>query len=139
MAPITKRRRSRELALQFLYAFDYDREPIEDVIKKVLEGKGGESEIVPFAREITRTVVEHEQEFDERIKETALNWDINRIAVLDKVIIRMALAEIYYFDSIPYKVSIDEAIELGKKFSTKESGKFINGILDAIGKRLKQK
>ena len=135
---MTKRRKSRELALQVLYANTYDQEPVEDVLQKILDTHECSADIVPFAREIINAVEDHREEFDQLIVNTAFNWDISRIAQLDKIVIRMALAEIFYFDTIPYKVSIDEAIELGKKFSSKDSGKFINGILDAIGKDRKQ-
>ena len=66
------------------------------------------------------------------IKKKALNWDFDRIAVIDRIILRMAMCEFIYFDDIPPKVSIDEAIEISKKFSTEKSGKFINGILDSV-------
>jgi transcription antitermination protein NusB len=136
---MTKRRQSREMALQVLYAQGFAEEPVAEVFEKVRQAEEYPVDIVMFAREIVDKVVEHEQEFDQMIKDTAFNWDISRIAMIDKIAIRIALAEIFYFDSIPYKVSIDEAIELGKKFSTQDSGKFINGILDAIGKRLNKK
>jgi N utilization substance protein B len=136
---MTKRRQSRELALMVLYALDFNERPVEETLRLMAAEEGYADDVVPFARELVECAQEHREEFDLLITQTAFNWDISRIAVIDKAAIRIALAEIRYFDSIPYKVSIDEAIELGKKFSTHDSGKFINGILDAIGKRMDKK
>jgi N utilization substance protein B len=136
---MTKRRQSRELALMALYALDFDDNPVPEILRLMAEEGEYADDVVSFARELVECAQTHREEFDLLIKQTAFNWDISRIAVIDKAAIRIALAEIRYFDSIPYKVSIDEAIELGKKFSTQDSGKFINGILDAIGKRMDKK
>jgi N utilization substance protein B len=70
--------------------------------------------------------------FDMMIRRKAVNWEFNRIAIMDKLILRMALCEFLYFPDIPPKVTIDEAIEVAKKFSTEKSGRFVNGILDAV-------
>ena len=74
----------------------------------------------------------HRQEFDELIASKSRNWDLTRIALMDRLILRMALTEFFYFKDIPPKVSISEAIEIAKVFSTEESSSFVNGILDAI-------
>jgi len=79
------------------------------------------------------------EEFDEIIEEKLENWDLKRVAIIDKVILRLAIAEIIHFEDIPPEVSINEAIELAKKYSTEGSGKFINGVLDAIYRNYKQK
>lgn len=135
---ITKRRRSRELALQVLYAKNFLDEPLTEILKNIIVTLEIEPSILPFTKELLEVVSQNQEMFDQLIIKTATNWEIERIALVDKMIIRIALAEICFIDSIPYKVSIDEAIEIGKAFSTIDSGKFINGILDAIGKKLKK-
>ena len=81
---------------------------------------------------LTSTCHKYKSNLDTLITEKLDNWELTRVAVIDKVILRLALAEILYFEEIPPQVSINEAIELAKKYSTDRSGKFINGILDAI-------
>ncbi len=88
--------------------------------------------IISFARELFHRVVDDKQEFDELIKSRVANWEYDRIALIDKIIIRIAICEFVHFEDIPTKVSIDEAIELAKKFSTEQSGRFVNGIVDAV-------
>ncbi len=88
--------------------------------------------IISFARELFHHVVDDKQEFDELIKSRVANWEYDRIALIDKIIIRIAICEFVHFEDIPTKVSIDEAIELAKKFSTEQSGRFVNGIVDAV-------
>jgi N utilization substance protein B len=80
---------------------------------------------------------DHKTEIDEDIIKHLKNWDFNRLAVIDRVIMRMAIIELLYFEDIPPEVSINEAIELAKKYSTEKSDKFINGLLDAVFRRLK--
>ncbi|MCD4665232.1 MAG: transcription antitermination factor NusB, partial [Bacteroidales bacterium] len=102
-------------------------------------------DISSFANKLLDLTIKHFNEFDELIKVKALNWDFERIAIMDKLILRLAVCELLYFPEIPPKVSIDEAIEISKKYSTEKSGKFVNGILDSIltelrqSKRLKKK
>lgn len=85
-----------------------------------------------FARDLFERTVDRQKEADRIIGEHAENWDLDRIAPIDRVLLRMATCELLEFEEIPPKVSIDEAIEIAKKYSTPKSGKFINGILDSI-------
>lgn len=94
--------------------------------------------IKSFAEQLLIHAVNHADKLDEMIKRKALNWDFERIAIIDKLILRMAICEFLYFADIPPKVSIDEAIEISKKYSTEKSGQFINGILDAVLTELRQ-
>ncbi|MCK5738403.1 transcription antitermination factor NusB [bacterium] len=130
---MSKRRRARELALQAFYATEVSRNNVEKAIVDWVRGQENMSpDIVSFAEELLTVAYQHNDEIDELIKARALNWDFDRIAILDKLIIRQAICEFIYFSDIPPKVSIDEAIEISKKFSTENSGKFINGILDSV-------
>ena len=81
---------------------------------------------------------EHKNDLDKEIKLKLENWDFSRIATIDKIVMRMALSEFLYFEEIPPEVSINEAIELVKNYSTERSSKFINGVLDALFKKLKE-
>jgi len=99
-----------------------------------LEGKAKE-----FVVRLYQKVVLEKDKLDESIKEFLKNWDIKRVSTVDKNIIRLSLAELFYFPDIPPKVSIDEAIELAKKYGTKDSSKFVNGVLDAIAKDILSK
>jgi N utilization substance protein B len=83
-------------------------------------------------------VIKHTDELDEKIKERVANWEMNRIALVDKILLRIGICELLYFPDIPPKVSINESIEIAKEYSTARSGKFINGILDAILSELKE-
>ena len=85
-----------------------------------------------FAEKLFQRTVDRQAEVDRIISSHAENWDLNRIAAIDRMLLRMATCEFLAFEEIPPKVSIDEAIEIAKKFSTPQSGKFINGILDSI-------
>jgi N utilization substance protein B len=90
------------------------------------------AEAARFAEQLTRMVLDHVGELDEIISELAEGWSLERMPGIDRNILRLALAEIIYFDDIPVSVSIDEAVELAKEYSTEESGSFVNGILGAF-------
>ena len=135
-APTFKRSDEREFAFQMLYAAEYNKDPWQEQIDRL--DKQNRPKVTPFVEKLVLVCENHRKEFDDRISQRLKNWELKRIAVIDKVILRMALAEIYYFEDIPPEVSINEAIELAKKYSTARSGKFINGVLDAIYRGLKQ-
>ncbi len=129
---MSTRRRARELVLRALYAMELSQNPVSFVIKDMFKKRAKEDLLYDFCVQLTKTTHSHRDEFDQIIKAKALNWDFDRIAIIDKIILRIAMSEFLCFDDIPPKVTIDEAIEIGKKFSTEKSGKFINGILDAV-------
>lgn len=129
---VKKRRKARELALQALYALELSGNPIHQIVDDILLPTLEEERIRTFAVDLFEKSAEHKDEIDRLIKKRALNWEFDRIAILDKLIMRMAICEFLYFEDIPPKVSMDEAIEIAKKYSTERSGKFINGILDAV-------
>jgi len=135
---MSSRRKARELALQALYAFEMSQNPIEVVNEDLIEKKSDSEVTKSFAEQLFRYTVEHANELNEMIKPKAHNWEFHRIAIIDKLILRMAICEFLYFDDIPPKVSIDEAIEISKIYSTVKSGQFINGILDSVLADLRQ-
>ena len=152
-----KRREARERAVQFL--FQHDLNPPEDLqaaleqfwesqrAAAIAEEKGAATwgqhvELPPptadeaamrlFAEPLIRGALEHRDESDQIIKKHALNWELHRIAAVDRNILRLAIYEMLYRDDIPPVVSINEAVDIAKKFSTQDSGKFVNGILDKV-------
>ena len=131
MSAVFKRRVVREKVLQVLYAYEMNNENLLALTQSVLGDVEEESD-KRFGEELINKVLINKKELDEKIRERISNWEINRVALIDKILLRMALCEILHFSDIPPKVSINEAIEIAKEFSTAGSGKFINGILDAI-------
>jgi transcription antitermination protein NusB len=152
-----KRREARERAVQFL--FQHDLNPPEDLTRAldefwdtqraaaIADEKAGahwgqpvelppptveEAETRLFADPLIRGVLEKRDSIDEKIKSHARNWEFHRIAAVDRNIMRLAIYEILFRDDIPPVVSINEAVDIAKKFSTQDSGKFVNGILDKI-------
>ena len=129
---MTRRRIVREKVVQALYAFEIGGDPVEHVIKYVLAGLESNRTAHDFANRLVVQTITHTEDIDKVIGQHVTNWDFRRIAVLDRLILRMAICELMYFREIPPKVSVNEAIELAKLFSTSRSGQFVNGILDAI-------
>jgi len=129
---VKKRSRARELALQFLYQLDLRGPDLLDEVKDFLKQEESDRSTREFALHLVRGTVEHLEEINTTIRAVAQNWDIQRMAVIDRNVLRMATFELYHCPDIPPKVAINEAIELGKRFSTQNSGGFINGVLDKI-------
>lgn len=136
MSPVYKRRLVREKVLQILYAYTMNKESLESLSAGILSDITNKPDI-EFANELVNKVLLNKEVLDKKIKERVDNWEMNRIALIDKILLRMGICEILYFPDIPPKVSINEAIEIAKIYSTAGSGKFINGILDAILTELK--
>ena len=130
-----KRSRGREIALQALYQLDLCGEDQLDSIGEFLRQEESDREARAFAEKLLAGVHEHRGEIDKVIQGVAQNWDIARMAVIDRNVLRLATWELLHCRDIPPKVAINEAIELGKRYSTQNSGAFINGILDKIKSR----
>lgn len=164
-APIRRRTRAREIAMQALFQFDlrgreyaaddftatpggaldamcraelrsrqvegeeHEVDPLDDPDRKL---NGAEREILQFATRLVEGTLEHRDEIDQRLQAVTRNWDLRRMAIVDRNVLRMAVYELMWCDDVPPKVAINEAIEIGKKFSTANSGGFVNGILDRI-------
>lgn len=129
---MSSRRRGRELALHALYAIEMSQNPLEEVKQDVIDSENDGVAIKAFAEQLFINAITHNNELNDIIKRKAINWDFHRIAIIDKLILRLAICELLYFEDIPPKVTIDEAIEIAKKYSTSKSGQFVNGILDSV-------
>lgn len=133
----TNRRKSRELALQTLYACevgkDFEFGPVFDTVA----GEAARSPAVAeYGRKLVEKTLNAKQEIDELLTRHAANWDLKRMTVIDRNILRMAVGELLFFKETPFKVVIDEAVEIAKIYGTDESGKFVNGVIDAIHKEM---
>jgi N utilization substance protein B len=152
-----KRREARERAVQFLFQHDLNPpENLDEALERFWETQraaaiagekgvatwGEKLELPPpttdeaamrlFAEPLIRGTIEHRDKLDEQIIKYAKNWELHRIAAVDRNILRLAIYEMLYRDDIPPIVSINEAVDIAKKFSTEDSGKFVNGILDKV-------
>jgi len=141
---MNNRRKVREFVLMALYAFELNGDPREVIMKMILtprveqEIPKEDTEDRKFAKKLFLSSIDHREEADRIVKDQLKNWDMERLALIDKIVLRMALTEILSFSDIPVKVSINEAIEIAKNFSTANSGKFVNGILDSACQLLHQ-
>jgi len=129
-----RRTKGREIALQFLYMLDLRGDEVMDQLATFIAGESKDREVQEFALRLITGTRDARAQLDERLAAIAHNWNIQRMAVMDRNILRMAIFELLWCDDIPPKVTINEAIELGKRFSTANSGSFINGILDRVKK-----
>ncbi|MFZ7112837.1 MAG: transcription antitermination factor NusB [Desulfatiglandales bacterium] len=127
-----KRRRARELAIQVLFHMEYNSGDPEDCFQLVCDNFDPPEDIRPFSRELVLGVCGHRDELDRLISGSSKNWRLKRMSYVDRNILRIGVFEILFMKDIPPKVSIDEAVELGKIFGREESGSFINGILDHV-------
>ena len=130
------RRELRERVLQILYAYEMNSEGLS-LLKESMFSDIEEKNDLEFCNLLIDYILANKKELDKKIGQRVDNWEMNRIALIDKILLRMGIAEILYFLDIPPKVSINEVIEISKNYSTPNSGKFINGILDAILAELK--
>ena len=130
-----KRRNEREFALQILFAQEFNPISVSEQFDMLDEEM--KQDATDFARKIVNLGVEKKEELDQEIKLHLHNWDFNRVAIIDRILLRMALVEFFFFEDVPPQVTINEMIEISKKYSTERSGKFLNGILDSLLKKLR--
>ena len=136
------KRLARVIAIQAIYAYEMHPQKSSDILSVILNDDHEEDwipldskpskEAVNYAKKLYKMVIEIKDELDELIINRSKNWSIDRITLLDRLILWMALAEMIYIDDVPPKVSIAEGVEIAKYFSTDESGSFVNGILDSV-------
>ncbi|MFQ6612145.1 MAG: transcription antitermination factor NusB [Fidelibacterota bacterium] len=130
------RRQAREAVLQALYALEISEEPADKILKDILNREGREPETDQFIKQLFNQAIIHKDWCEELIIKRLNNWDFKRVALLDRLILIEAISEIFFIEDVPPKVSISEAIEIAKHYSTDESSSFVNGILDNIYKSM---
>jgi N utilization substance protein B len=126
------RRLSREQALQALFFMDMHRDPVEDPVGKFCSSFAQDNPTQPYFHRLVDGVRENRERIDTVIEQFSSNWKLSRMSCVDRNVLRIAVFELLFCADIPPKVSINEAIDVGKRFGTDESGAFINGILDSI-------
>lgn len=133
-----KRREGREAAVQFLYQLDLNNRELSATARHFWDLRSAPGAELPpdkmqnFTAELVAGVMEHVAEIDERIKRYAANYELHRIAAVDRNILRLAIFEMLHCPDVPPVVAINEAIEIAKRFGSEESGRFVNGILDRV-------
>lgn len=133
---VRKRTKAREYALQLLYKYDITREGLEHLGAFWAEQDEASEDIKDFTEKLISGTLENLEEIDKKIASFATNWQLKRMAVVDRNVLRIGSFELIYLKDIPAKVSINEAVDLAKKYSGEEAGKFVNGILDRIREEL---
>ena len=127
------KRKARVLALQVMYAHDLRKgDDLQSIFETIAAGKKKNDGIVNYAETLVRKAGENFIEIDLLLQKHTANWDIKRMAAIDRNILRLAVTELFYMENIPFKVVIDEAVEIAKTYGTDDSGKFVNGVIDAI-------
>jgi N utilization substance protein B len=125
-----KRRKAREIVLQSLYEAEFSDLSSEEILENQTDRRSSSSDTVEYARELLSATLANIETLDGKIALVLKNWEMGRISLVDKNILRFALSEILYFPQVPSKVIINEAIEIAHKYSSQDAGKFVNGILD---------
>ncbi len=136
-----QRRLARERAVQILYSIDRTGQNLTEALVAYLEMQDEQrrSPLHHFTVELLESTLEHREEIDRRLTEVIMNWQPERVAAVDRQILRLAVCELLYFPEIPSKVTLNEYIEVAKTFSGQEAAPFINGVLDRIAHMLAPK
>ena len=135
-----EKRQARIISLQAIYAHELKGSDLDETCNLMIDGGSSPSEdVLNYGKQLSSIVITHTAETDKLIRDRSQNWDFERITIIDKLILRMALSEMIYINEVPPKVSITEGVEIAKQFSTEDSSSFINGILDAVYNELIKK
>ena len=130
-----KRRKAREIVLQALYESEFSDSPWEEILTDQTTRRSARGETVEYARLLFAKTLENKEHLDTIIQSALENWEMGRVALVDKNILRLALCEILFFPDVPPKVIVNEAIEIAHKYSSADAGRFVNGILDRFLKQ----
>jgi N utilization substance protein B len=129
---VARRSRAREVALQALYQRDQNKNMTQEDALAFLVRRLTEPELVELGKALYLGTIQHIKEIDERLARVADNWSVERMAIVDRNVLRLGIYELYHGPDVPFKVVLDEAIELAKRYGSEESPGFVNGILDKI-------
>jgi N utilization substance protein B len=133
----TTRRKSRELAMQMLFQADIGKQTPEEVRATFWRaGDEVEPEVRGFAEDLFRVAIAHQEEIDNLISANSRHWRLERMPAVDRNLLRVAIGEMLGFKSTPFPIVINEALEIGRRYSAPESINFLNGVLDAIARGL---
>lgn len=129
------RRKARELALKAIFELDFNDIPINAVMDRILVELKPEEEVMQFMQQLLQTYDQNQDVINSTIEEHSSNWKLSRMANVDRNILRLGAGEIIFFDDVPKNVTINEYLEIAKKYGSEESSSFVNGILDKIDKK----
>jgi len=133
---VTQRRIAREAALEVLYRLDLVKHEPEDTIEEIINRKNPSEEAENYLRRLVQAVLDHSAEVDRMLATHLRKWRVERLRYLDRAILRLAGTEMMYFGDVPAKVSINEAVDIARKYGDDDSGRFVNGVLDAVYKEV---
>jgi N utilization substance protein B len=133
-----RRRQAREAAFKVLYEVDLTGRGIEDAVIRLTEGGPEDADTRAFARDLLETVGARRTRLDEVLQDAAEHWSLDRMAVVDRALLRLGAAEILFWPWIPDEVSIDEYVEIAQKYGSEHSGRFVNGVLDRISREARE-
>jgi N utilization substance protein B len=134
---MSRRRKAREIALQTLYAEEISHEGWEKALSDTIERRKSSDEAVRYAKRLVTAVVENRDGLDSLIAGCLENWTLDRVSKIDLIILRIALAELLDCPDVPTSVIINEAIEIARRFSSRDAGRFVNGILDSLAREVR--
>ncbi|MCK4236490.1 MAG: transcription antitermination factor NusB [Candidatus Krumholzibacteria bacterium] len=134
---MSRRRKAREIALQTLYAEEVSSADWEEIFRETVERRKSSGEAVDYARRLISQVIKEREDLDKRLSERLENWRLDRVSIVDKNILRIALVELLYCPDTPTNVIINEAIEVAHRFSSADVGRFINGVLDRLAREVR--
>ena len=140
--PVRRRTRAREIALQLLFQADlrgpgYEADLGEKLADLARKEANEDAEVAPFAERLVAGTLQHRDMIDERLKSVTRNWDLKRMAAVDRNVLRMSIYELMFCPDVPPKVAINEAIELGKSYGGTDGHKFVNGVLEKLAVELR--
>ena len=134
---MSRRRKAREIALQTLYAEEVSGADWRAAFHDNVERRKPSDEVVEYAMRLVVNVMDEKADLDRRIKERLENWALERVSVIDRTILRIALSELLHCPEVPTNVIMNEAIEIARRFSTADAGRFVNGLLDSLAREVR--
>jgi N utilization substance protein B len=134
---MSRRRKAREIALQTLYAAEVSGADWRAALRDNVERRKASGEVVEYAERLVTNVMAETAELDRRIAGRLENWELKRVSVIDRTIMRIALSEFIHCPEVPTSVIMNEAIEIAERFSSAEAGRFVNGVLDSLAREVR--
>ncbi|HDR00062.1 MAG TPA: transcription antitermination factor NusB [candidate division WOR-3 bacterium] len=135
---MTQRRLAREAALEVLYRLDLVGDEPDEVIEEIVHRRNPSDEAEEHLRRLIDTVIKNQAAIDQVVRDHLQRWRFERLRCLDRALLRLACAELVYLADVPPKVTINEAVDIARKYGDDDSGKFVNGVLDGIYRGLTQ-
>lgn len=133
-----KRRKARECVLQILFQLEFAQNDLEEILKDYWAHQKVPAEVKEYSEWLARGICQHRPEIDQAIQAASKNWRLERMAIVDRNVLRIAVFEMLFEKTVAPPIIIDEAIEIAKKYSGQEAGVFVNGILDGIYRNLQK-